>query len=170
MRRFAFALAFASLAAVGAVPPVAAQVEPDRDRLLDRDPAATCRAAHAVGPTAACPRHVRRRDGGIELLGPIVFAYGKATLRRTSLAALDEVAAVMAAHPDERYRIEGHYRDEPDRALVMSRRRAQEVYDYLVQVGGVAAARLEAVGRGEDVPIAPPGDRRNWRIAIVSVP
>jgi len=170
MRRFAFALAFASLAAVCAAPPVAAQVEPDRDRLVDRDPAVTGRAAHAVGPTAACPRHVRRRDGGIELLGPIVFEYGKATLRRSSLAALDEVAAVMAAHPDERYRIEGHYHDEPDRALVMSRRRAQEVHDYLVQVGGVAAARLEAVGRGEDVPIAPPGDRRNWRIAIVSVP
>jgi|JI10StandDraft_1071094.scaffolds.fasta_scaffold00950_25 OOP family OmpA-OmpF porin len=146
-----------------------AQVAPDRDVAVDADPAATCRAAHAAGAHAACPRRVRRTTAGIELYAPVRFATAKWQLQPESFAMLDEVAALLAAHPTGALEIGGHYRST-GYAVSLSQRRAAAVRDYLI-ARGVAAARLIARGYGEDVPrVLPITDPRNRRIELRWLP
>ncbi|MBK7072334.1 MAG: OmpA family protein [Myxococcales bacterium] len=141
-----------------------AEVAPDRDVVVDADPAVTCRAAHAVG-APGCPRLARRTAAGIELFEPVRFEIDKWQLRRESFAMLDEVAALLAAHPTGTLEIQGHYRST-GYAVSLSQRRAATVRDYLI-ARGVPAARLIARGYGEDVPLVPPiSDPRNRRIEL----
>jgi len=146
-----------------------AQVAPDRDVAVDADPAATCRAAHAAGAHTACPRRVRRTTAGIELYAPVRFATGTWQLQPESFAMLDEVAALLAAHPTGALEIGGHYRST-GYAVSLSQRRAAAVRAYLVGQG-VPAARLIARGYGEDVPrVLPITDPRNRRIELRWLP
>lgn len=152
------------LAAAGAH----AQVAPDRDVAVDAEPAATCRAAHAAR-APGCPRQIRRTAAGIELLTPVRFDVDKWRLRPESFAILDEVAALLAAHPIGTLEIQGHYRST-GYAVSLSQRRAAAVRDYLV-ARGIPAARLIARGYGEDVPrVSPITDPRNRRIELRWVP
>ncbi|MBL8625706.1 MAG: OmpA family protein [Myxococcales bacterium] len=145
-----------------------AQVAADRDVLVDAEPAATCRAAHAAR-APGCPRLVRRTAVGIELFAPVRFDVGRWVLRPESFALLDEVVAVLAAHPAGTLEIQGHYKST-GYAVSMSQRRAAVVRDYLVS-RGVPAARLIARGYGEDVPrVLPITDPRNRRIELRWVP
>jgi outer membrane protein OmpA-like peptidoglycan-associated protein len=139
-------------------------VERDRDPIGDDD-APGCRAEHARGPTATCPRFARLTATAIEV-PPILFEFGRPRLRAAAYPILDEVAAILAAHPAVRLEIGGHYRDDRDRDLRLSQGRADEVRDYLVR-RGVAADRLEARGYGDAVPqVQPASDPRNARIAL----
>jgi outer membrane protein OmpA-like peptidoglycan-associated protein len=82
---------------------------------------------------------------------------------------LDEVAALLAAHPTGALEIGGHYRST-GYAVSLSQRRAAAVRDYLI-ARGVAAARLIARGYGEDVPrVLPITDPRNRRIELRWLP
>ncbi len=145
-----------------------AQVAPDRDVATDVDPAVTCRAAHAAG-APACPRLVRRTAAGIELYAPVRFDIARWQLRPESFALLDEVVALLAAHPTGTLEIQGHYRSD-GYAVSLSQRRASTVRDYLV-AKGVPAARLIARGYREDVPrVLPITDPRNRRIELRWVP
>lgn len=145
-----------------------AQVAPDRDVIVDAEPAATCRAAHAAR-APGCPRLVRASAAGIELLAPVRFDLGRWRLRPESFAILDEVAAVLAAHPTGTLEIQGHYRST-GYAVSLSQRRAATVRDYLL-TKGVPAARLIARGYGDDVPrVLPITDPRNRRIELRWLP
>lgn len=162
--------------------PAAAQ--PDRALLVDEDPAASCRAEHRAITAAAgarattrptCWRRIRRTADQIEILVPIRFDTNKWTLHPSAMAILDEVAALLALHPALAVEIQGHYHDEPYRAVVLSRARARSVGDYLIQRGGIDAARLRHAGYGETVPRVWPARtdadrRRNWRIELHLVP
>lgn len=154
--------------------PAAAEVVADHDRLSDDDGAVACRAEHAGGRvTAACPRHSRLRPDRVELLTPIRFELDKDVIRRESFAVLDEVAAILAAHPALHLEIQGHGRDEQDRAMRLTDRRARAVLAFLVQRGGIEAARLTAQGYGDSVPLYPWGDpraARNVRIELHVLP
>jgi OOP family OmpA-OmpF porin len=69
---------------------------------------------------------------------------------------LDEAAEALKDNPDVRVTIAG-YTDSigsEDYNLKLSERRAQAVKQYLVS-RGIAASRLNTVGRGEADPIAP---------------
>jgi outer membrane protein OmpA-like peptidoglycan-associated protein len=85
----------------------------------------------------------------------IGFKLGAAELLSGSLPALDEVAGVLRGAPCMRLRIEVHTDAAGVEAynLKMSGERAAAVEAYLV-AKGVAPTRLEAVGYGEDRPIA----------------
>ena len=144
--------------------------EPGTLRLaLEKTGAAT---AGARKPTT---RNVVLRARVIELKRKVHFADGKARLMPDSEPLLEEVAAVMAAHPEiKKIRIEGHTDDRGERALNLrlSEDRAKSVQSFLVS-RGVAAGRLSAKGYGPDKPVAPNlterGRDRNRRVEFVIV-
>jgi outer membrane protein OmpA-like peptidoglycan-associated protein len=137
--------------------------------LIDEDPAATCRAAHAAG-TADCPRHVRRRGDRIEIT-PLRFEFDKPILRRPAIEVVRELAQYLIAHPEiERLEIQSHNGfEDPHRSYRLSEHRARSVQDALVK-HGVDPRRLEARGYGDSVPLVMPrthADRmRNTRIEL----
>jgi outer membrane protein OmpA-like peptidoglycan-associated protein len=113
----------------------------------------------------------------IEILDKVYFATGKARIRAQSYRLLDNVAAVLAAHPEiAKVRVEGHTDDQGDDGenLRLSQERADAVRAYLVGKGKVDAARLEAAGYGETRPIkdnaTDEGRAENRRVEFVIVP
>ncbi len=90
-------------------------------------------------------------------LEPIYFVFGKATLQERSTPVLLDVAKVMREHRELlRIRIEGHTDDvgADRRNLVLSKRRAEAVYQFLVGQG-ISPARLNFRGFGESEPLVP---------------
>ena len=111
-------------------------------------PAPEAKPAPAPAPAPA-PRMEK-----ITLQGTELFALNKAELRAPQ-AKLDEVAALMVQNPSiGRLVISGHTdrlgTDKHNKDL--SQRRAETVKRYLV-AKGVAASRLEAVGKGSSQPV-----------------
>jgi OOP family OmpA-OmpF porin len=112
------------------------------------------------------PEKVQKFSGTIQ---GIYFEFGKAVIQQASFPILDEAAAVLAEYPDLRIRIEGHTdsKGTPERNLELSQQRAQAVADYLINKG-VETSRIEAVGYGEDQPVATndtdQGRKQNRRI------
>lgn len=134
------------------------------------------------GPAAnqGCPPQqpqavIIRRDK-LQLLERVYFEGNTATLQRRSLPLLDNVVRVLQSHPElRRIRVEGHTddRDSAEANLQLSQSRAESVRAYL-ESQGVAPARLEARGFGQEQPIESNtttlGRAANRRIELVRVP
>jgi len=88
------------------------------------------------------------------ILRGVNFDFDKSNIRPDARPILDE-ARVLQAEPAIRVRIEGHTDSVGSDAynLKLSQRRSEAVMQYLVK-GGVAASRLEALGKGESQPVA----------------
>jgi outer membrane protein OmpA-like peptidoglycan-associated protein len=102
-----------------------------------------------------CPSLTRFTDDGeIQLLEPIQFDTGKATIKAVSFPILDEVMTLMKARKDLRVGVYGHTDSVgSDQAnLMLSKNRAAACVKYLVD-HGIAANRLESEGFGESKPI-----------------
>ncbi|MED5371730.1 MAG: OmpA family protein [Myxococcota bacterium] len=105
------------------------------------------------------PAKVELEAERITIKDSVYFETNKAIIKSESHELLDEVAAILIAHPElTKIRIEGHTdsRGAADYNKDLSQRRAEAVQDYLVSKG-VEAGRLEAVGYGEEKPL----DERN---------
>jgi outer membrane protein OmpA-like peptidoglycan-associated protein len=92
----------------------------------------------------------------LEILDVVYFALDKAVIQSRSNRLLDQVANVLKAHPEiSNLSIEGHTDDQgkPAYNKDLSQRRADAVMAYLVK-RGVDAGRLQAIGYGQDQPIA----------------
>lgn len=92
----------------------------------------------------------------IEITEKVMFDYNKASIKEDSFALLNDVASVMKEHEKiEKVRIEGHTdadgTEEYNKNL--SQNRADSVKEFLVKAG-IDESRLEAVGYGEEKPIA----------------
>jgi OOP family OmpA-OmpF porin len=131
--------------------------------------------ATAGGRKTPTVRNVVIRARVLELKRKVHFADGKARIMPDSEPLLEEVAAVLAAHPEiKKIRIEGHTDDRGDRALNLrlSEDRAKSVQSFLVS-RGVAGSRLTAKGYGPDKPVAPNlterGRDKNRRVEFVIV-
>jgi len=105
-----------------------------------------------------------------ELLDKVYFVTGSARLQAKSNKLLDNIARVMTAHPEiVKIKVEGHTDNvgKPEKNLKLSQDRASSVVAYLVKKG-VDAARLEAVGHGQDSPVednaTPKGREANRRV------
>jgi outer membrane protein OmpA-like peptidoglycan-associated protein len=116
--------------------------------------------------------HVTLGKNEIVIKGTIHFGTNNAELRPDGEQILDEVADVMAKHPEIKLvRVEGHTdnRGSPEKNLQLSKARAAAVVAYLVKVG-VAPSRLESEGYGSTQPLVPnitPAQRaRNRRVAF----
>ena len=104
----------------------------------------------------------------------ILFASSSANLRAKSNATLNQLAKVAKGCSKGRIRVEGHT-DSTGRASFnkrLSERRAQAVAAYLTKAG-VAKDRVEAVGYGQEKPVASnntaDGRAKNRRIEFTVV-
>ncbi|MEM8609355.1 MAG: OmpA family protein [Myxococcota bacterium] len=97
-------------------------------------------------------------DDQLEILEKVYFKKGSAKMQKRSWALLDNVAAVLNAHPEiKKVRVEGHSDSTGNLGFNMrlSKKRADTVVRYLVGRGKVRRSRLVAVGMGPKNPIVP---------------
>jgi outer membrane protein OmpA-like peptidoglycan-associated protein len=91
----------------------------------------------------------------LEILDKVYFDHDKATIKPVSFDILNQVAAVLKAHPELKgIRIEGHTDTKGSAAhnLDLSQRRAESVKRYLVGKG-IASPRLVPKGFGATKPL-----------------
>ena len=85
----------------------------------------------------------------------IVFDKGKATVTKKSFKVLDKAVALLKEYPEVKVEVSGHTDNTGDPAenKKLSQERADAVKAYLVEKG-IDAARIVAVGYGDEKPIA----------------
>ncbi len=116
---------------------------------------------------------LRQTDRGVVVtLGDVLFETGQTDLASGARENLNDVVELLQTEPDKRVRIEGHT-DSTGPASVnlrISQQRADSVLQELVAMG-VSADRIQAVGMGEDFPIATnetsDGRARNRRVDVI---
>jgi outer membrane protein OmpA-like peptidoglycan-associated protein len=98
-------------------------------------------------PQSPPPQEVQAR---LTALPTITFATGSDVLTADGRAVVASAAAILAANPDVRVRIEGHTdsRGTAEANQLLSAQRAQTVLLTLLSLG-IAASRMTAVGYGE---------------------
>jgi outer membrane protein OmpA-like peptidoglycan-associated protein len=100
----------------------------------------------------------------IEIQGTIYFDTGKATIKPESFPLVNEIAQVMADHPELlKVRVEGHTdsRGSMSSNQKLSAARAASVVTYMTDKG-IAVDRLNSVGFGEERPIDPAENAEAW--------
>ncbi|HJL16065.1 MAG TPA: OmpA family protein [Sandaracinaceae bacterium LLY-WYZ-13_1] len=108
------------------------------------------------------------------VLEGVLFESGSATIQEDSYPRLDRVVEYMTHRPSTRIRVAGHTDNvgNPQRNQALSEARAESVRDYLVEQG-IDAARIEAVGYGDQQPIASndtdEGRAQNRRIEAIEL-
>jgi OmpA-OmpF porin, OOP family len=113
-------------------------------------------------------RYKRINDKPFVLSG-VNFDTAKATIRPESFKQLDEVVDFMVHKKDARIEISGHTDNvgNPQANKTLSEKRAQACRNYIVSKG-IDKKRLDAVGYGEEQPMAPndtdEGRQKNRRI------
>jgi outer membrane protein OmpA-like peptidoglycan-associated protein len=101
--------------------------------------------------------------GQLEILEKVYFKTGSHKLQKRSFALLDNVGAVMNAHPEiELIRVEGHSDSTGSLKFNMrlSKMRANTVVRYLVGRGKVSKERLITEGFGPTRPLVPDAKTR----------
>ncbi len=91
----------------------------------------------------------------IEILQKVMFATARSRIRHASYKLLNNVADVLKAHPEiKKVQVIGHTDSvgKPESNMKLSQDRANSVVKYLVKKG-VAADRLEPIGKGDTEPI-----------------
>lgn len=86
----------------------------------------------------------------------VYFDFNEASLRPEAVTDLEKLITLMRNNPSINVRIYA-YTDgigSDAQNLSLSQRRAQEIVDYIVNVGGIDAYRLSAEGRGENNKVA----------------
>lgn len=104
-----------------------------------------------------CPSLIEMSsDGTVQLLKPIEFETGRATIKPVSFPILDEVLELMKGRATLRLGVHGHTdsRGNPGNNLKLSKDRAAAVRKYL-EGKGIAASRLRSEGFGQTKPVAP---------------
>ena len=116
---------------------------------------------------------LRETDRGMVItLGDVLFATGETNLAEDAQSNLADVVELLQTEPDKEVRIEGHTDSTGNESvnLRISQQRADAVKAQLVSLG-VASERIEAVGMGEDFPIASndtaEGRSQNRRVDVI---
>jgi len=96
----------------------------------------------------------------------IEFDNAKAELKSEMYYDLDKLANFMLDNPDFKLKISGHTDSDGSETfnLKLSQERAEEIQEYLVQLGNIPAARIEAKGFGSSKPIVEETTEENKRL------
>ena len=115
----------------------------------------------------------RQTDRGVVVtLGDVLFEVGESDLLDSASENIRDVIELLESEPDKSIRIEGHTDSTGPTALNLrlSRQRAEAVRDALIELG-IDAERMNAVGMGEEFPIATnetaQGRARNRRVDVI---
>ena len=125
-----------------------------------------------TSPVSASRSSWARIAAGRSRIYGIQFDLDSDVIRPESRPTLDELAAVLAANPAWRLKVEGHTdaTGGSEHNLGLSRRRAEAVKSYLVGKG-IDGGRLETAGLGASQPLAPNetdlGRAQNRRVELV---
>ncbi|MEO7424744.1 MAG: OmpA family protein [Fibrobacteria bacterium] len=111
--------------------------------------------------------------GTIISMSDILFDVGKATLTQDLKTNLAKIAGILTIYKDANVQVEGHTDnvggEEYNQKL--SEKRAGNVREFLINPGGIAAARLTSMGYGFTKPIADnatkEGRQKNRRVDLV---
>ncbi|CAA9411293.1 MAG: hypothetical protein AVDCRST_MAG15-2090 [uncultured Rubellimicrobium sp.] len=147
-------------------------------------PPTTEAPAGPAAPEPAAPQVAVPEDGfaarlegeGRVVLGGLAFLSGSAELAPGGEAALEELAAYLAADPSRRVALVGHTDAQGSLPgnIALSKQRAEAVADRLVAAHGVARAQVQAEGMGWLAPLAtnltPEGREANRRVEAVVLP
>jgi OOP family OmpA-OmpF porin len=127
-------------------------------------------AATPAPPVAVAPPTPTPAPAPI-VLPRVLFKLGKPELLPESGPALDKLVTDLQANPALRLRVAGHTDriGEPGKNQVLSEERAAAVKAYLVKAG-VADARIETIGYGDNRPLYPSPDIRNRRVEVEQLP
>lgn len=133
--------------------------DPDRDGDGVPDRIDNCPDEAGTPENKGCQEKqlVEIKDDRLEILDKVYFRSGSHRILRRSFALLNNVAAVIKAHPEiERIQVEGHTdeRGSMKYNVRLSQRRANAVVQYL-QRRRVAKGRLVAKGFGPSRPVYP---------------
>lgn len=142
--------------------------DPDRDGDGVPDRVDNCPDEPGTVENQGCqaPQLVKIGDDRLEILERVYFRLGSAKLQKRSWALLDNVAAVLRAHPEiEKIRVEGHSDSTGSLKFNMrlSKARANTVVRYLVGRGNVDRSRLVAEGFGPTRPLVPDAKTKEER-------
>ena len=111
--------------------------------------------------------------GTIISMSDILFETGKATLTNDLKTSLAKIAGILTIYKEANVLVEGHTDNVGGQDLnqKLSEKRANNVKDFMVNPGGIAAARLNAMGYGFSKPIADnttkEGRQKNRRVDLV---
>ena len=152
--------------------PARAQTPPSTSALIQAlKPGAATRGIKLVKPGAAAPADAPSVSLSVE------FATASADLTPEARQTLDRLGAALTSADlaTFRFRIEGHTDTvgSPGYNKALSQRRAEAAAAYLEQKFGIAPARLETVGFGEQgllVPTPPQtANAQNRRVKVVNL-
>ncbi len=163
----------------GAIGPVYADAtrmqDRDADGILDQQDACPNERgmADADPQRTGCPRLVRLSESEIRILQKVQFDKGAATISSTSQLILEQIAQVLAQHPEvSMVEIHGHASSDETLAADLGMRRARAVQQAIVKLG-VSVTRLPLRTDGADKPIASntsdTGRQQNRRVEFVVV-
>jgi len=145
----------------------------DKDGVLDQDD--QCPLTPGLVELHGCPKLEKEEEEILKIaFENLEFETGKAVIRSSSFASLDELAALLVKKPTYGLRISGHTDNvgSEESNLILSRNRAQAVKDYLV-AKGVDGGKLVVEYHGESQPIAtndtPEGRQKNRRVEMTII-
>ncbi len=97
-------------------------------------------------------------DIGTTALLDVNFDSDKSVIKQNDVPAINNVYALMKAHPSLSIELHGHTdnanrTDDPEYNVKLSQRRAEAVKEYLVKKG-IAPERVKAIGFGDTRPVA----------------
>ena len=141
-------------AARGHVDSKGCELDSDGDEVPDYKD--ECPAVAGTKANKGCPEIKREvRQLLQKAMQGIEFETGKSTIKKKSFPLLDQIANIFIENANYIIEVQGHTDNvgKPEMNLKLSQQRADAVKKYL-EKKGVEAARMTAVGYGQEMPIA----------------
>jgi len=119
-------------------------------------------------------RHPLLETGRFET-NEILFDVNKATIKPSSFKILDDLGKVLQDNPNVNIKIIGHTDSDGTAAsnLILSKKRAQAIKEYLSNNFPIAGKRMLVIGKGENEPITsnatPVGKAKNRRVEFIKI-